>query len=170
VATLYSQPPTLDYRSIQVSEVSVRFLLVFSASAFCLYHHRRSSFSFINIKLTQVKENQQTNKQSVSQPSGAQVSASPMIQDFQQTTVASIGLLAHCSGQYCLHICLRQSSQPRRRASPAIAIQSKNCTASAAVAQPSSLESREVAKTMRRPLVARACGEWRLTVSRWSPC
>ena len=42
-----------------------------------------------------------------------------------------------CSGQYCLHICLHQSSQPRRRASPAIAIQSQNCTASAAVAQPS---------------------------------
>ena len=42
-----------------------------------------------------------------------------------------------CSGQYCLHICLRQSSRPRRRVSPAIAIQSRNCTASAAVAQAS---------------------------------
>jgi len=30
-----------------------------------------------------------------------------------------------------LHICVRQSSQPRRRASPAIAVQSKNYTASA---------------------------------------
>jgi len=67
--------------------------------------------------------------------------------------MASIGLLAQantvCCGhrlqvslaarqlelrrRFCSHICLRQSSQPRRRASPAIAIQSKNCTASAAV-------------------------------------
>jgi len=75
-----------------------------------------------------------------------------MIQDFQQTTMASTGLLAQantvCSGdclsvslaarqlelrhRFCSHICLRQSSQPRRCASPAIAIQSKNCTASVA--------------------------------------
>ena len=76
-----------------------------------------------------------------------------MIQDFQQTTVASIGLLAQASTvscgdrlpvslaarelelrrRFCSHICLRQSSQPHRRASPAIAIQSKNCMPSAAV-------------------------------------
>ena len=83
----------------------------------------------------------------------ARESASPMIQDFQQTTVASIGLLAQASTvscgdrlpvslaarqlelrrRFCSHICLRQSSQPHRRASPAIAIQSKNCKPSAAV-------------------------------------
>jgi len=80
-----------------------------------------------------------------------------MIQDFQtsnrQTTIASIGLLAQantvCCGnrlpvslaarqlelqcRFCSRICLCHSSEPRRRASPAIAIQSKNCTASAAV-------------------------------------
>jgi len=80
---------------------------------------------------------------------GARESASPMIQDVQQTTMASIGQLAQSSTvccdrlaarqlelrrRFCSHICLRQSSQPRRHASPVIAIQSKNCTASAAAA------------------------------------
>jgi len=68
-----------------------------------------------------------------------------MIQDFQQTTVASIGLLALTNTvfifsasevttlwRYTNLLIIRQSSQLHRRASPAIAIQSKNCTAAVA--------------------------------------
>jgi len=47
---------------------------------------------------------------------GGRVSASPMIRDFQQTTVASIGLLAQAK------TALWGSSQLRRRASSAIAM------------------------------------------------
>ena len=77
-----------------------------------------------------------------------------MIQDFQQTTMASIGLLAQANTvfcgdrlpvslavrqlelrfRFCSYICLLQSNQPRSRASLAITIQSKNCMASVAVA------------------------------------
>ena len=62
-----------------------------------------------------------------------------MIQDFQQTTIASIRLLAEARQlelrrRFCSHICLRESSQVCHCASPAIAIQSKNYTALEAVA------------------------------------
>ena len=106
-------------------------------------------------------------------------SVSPTTHDFQQT-VASIGLIAQantvCCGhrlqvslaarqlelrrRFCSHICLRQSSQPRRRASPpghrhpvkelhgvGGSNRGRLCHSH------SPLESREVAKTMPRPLV-----------------
>jgi len=98
--------------------------------------------------------------------------------------VASIGLIAQantvCCGhrlqvslaarqlelrrRFCSHICLRKSSQPRCRASPAIAIQSKNCTASAAVtvdgyATATSLESLE--KSLKPCLDHSSC-PWRM--------
>jgi len=122
---------------------------------------------------------------------GARESASPIIQDFQQTTMASIGQLAQSSTvccdrlaarqlelrrRFCSHICLRQSSQPRRHASPVIAIQSKNCTASAAVALDSCttglypLHSTEVAKTMSR-LLESSCPWWVAThCQQMEPC
>ena len=120
---------------------------------------------------------------------GARESASPMIQDVQQTTMASIGQLAQSSTvccdrlaarqlelrrRFCSHICLRQSSQPRRHASPVIAIQSKNCTASAAAALDSCTTGLYILQKSLKPCLdrssRRARGEWRLTVSRWSPC
>ena len=73
-----------------------------------------------------------------------------MIQDFQQTTVASIGLPAQAN-TVCVSVFASQPTTspclPGHR-HPVKELHSP-------------LESREIAKTMPRPLVVRACGDWR---------